>query len=77
MLQQTWFSTGDDHSTQIFGTVTGTAPGSPVADLFFQISFSGALRRLEQEVQAAARTVQKIVHTDSAAASLAILPIPS
>ena len=77
MLQETWFTVQDECSTHLFLTRTGTAPGSPTADVLFQILFSQALTRLEQHVQTAAAEVQRQVHHCAADAALFRLPAPS
>ena len=77
MLQETWFTVSDECSTHLFLTRTGTAPGSPTADVLFQILFSRAMAQLEKHVQEAAEAVQKQVHRSATDIALCHLPAPS
>ena len=45
-LKNAWYSIGGDHK-HIFRTGSGTSPGSPIADVMFQVLFTEAVRRIE------------------------------
>ena len=77
MLDNTWFSIAGDSSAHVFQTRTGTAPGSPVADLEFQIIFAGAMAQMEQRVQEVGRQAQFKAHQTTSAAQLLQVPHPS
>ena len=77
MLQETWFTIQDECATHMFRTTSGTAPGSPVADVIFQIMFAGALERMEQDIRHSAQQVQAQVHSTATVAAMALLPVPS
>ena len=46
-LKDTWYTVGRDQR-HVFSTVTGTCPGSPIADVAFQVLFAEAISRVEQ-----------------------------
>ena len=45
-LKNAWYSIGGDHK-HLFRTGSGTSPGSPIADVMFQVLFAEAVRRIE------------------------------
>ena len=46
-LKDTWYTVGRDRK-HVFATRTGTCPGSPIADVAFQVLFAEAIDRVEQ-----------------------------
>ena len=69
-LTGTWFATGDA-DLHFYKTRTGTSPGSPLADVQFQVLFAEALGHIEETMQIAGRAAQLTLQDGTSA------PVPS
>ena len=57
-LKDTWYTTGQDRK-HVFATRTGTCPGSPIADVAFQVLFAEVIASVEQALCDCAREAQE------------------
>ena len=57
-LRDTWFVIGAQQ-TYTFATRSGTAPGSPLADILFQMTFAEAMHKVEATMQEVATDVAR------------------
>eukprot|EP00439_Symbiodinium_sp_Y106_P038845 s1587_g4.t1 len=77
MLDNTWFCVAGHHRHHFFQTRTGTAPGSPIADVQFQVIFTEVIRRLEVKIKEVSFQNSFPPAQKAAAQQLLAVPFPS